>query len=476
LIGAGEQSGRDRVSTVNSAAATAINSGLDYTSVRPAHTDDREPTFWGLTASAWLKTLIVTGLLVALFRFNLARLWGKANPFTGDANWGHTVIIPLIGLYYLFLNRDQLLSARVKPLLLEPFTRARVMVGVGALLAGVLAYAGGGRVIALVMGPSDTVGNIAGVLGGALAGWGLLMLLLGWGLGNLVFGLLVFAAGIYPVQNDWLSDYGMVHTIFGVVLTLCGWQVMRVAWFPIAFLVCGLPWPGLVYSWLASPLQHLAATVAVTTLNLTGIESIRSGTKMLISKGDGTMRPLNVAEACAGLRSLMTFISVAAAVAFLSPRALWQKVLITASAVPIAVFCNVMRVTGQAYLDRLAGPQWSEGFAHGFVGLVMLIPAFFLILGVAWIIDHLFVEEVDEHARAAAAQAAAAAKRAEKKIIVVAKPAVATAAAAAQQQPAGAATRLSPRPNLAGRTSLSPSSASSSSSGVHASGAPVEGA
>jgi hypothetical protein len=222
----------------------AVNPTLDYTSHRPTGADEREPRFWGLTASAWLQTLIVTGLLVALFRFNLARLWLKANPFTGDANWGHTVIIPIIGLYYLFLNRDRLLAAPVKPILFERFTFARLSVGLGAVALGALAYGFGGRAIAFVMGPSDTVGNIAGVLGGALAGGACSCCCSAGAWATSCSACSVFAAGIYPVQNDWLSDYGMVHTIFGVVLTLCGWEVMRVAWFPIAFLVCGLPWPG----------------------------------------------------------------------------------------------------------------------------------------------------------------------------------------------------------------------------------------
>src|SRR6185369_11695867 len=118
-------------------------------------------------------------------------------------------------------------------------------------------------------------------------------------------------------------------------------------------------------------------------------------------------RVLNVAEACAGLRSLMTFISVGATVAFLSNRPLWQKIIITLSAIPIAIFCNVMRVAGQGLLDHYVSRQLSESFAHQFVGLVMLIPAFFLILLVAWVLDHLFVEEVEDPAAAAAAAGAA---------------------------------------------------------------------
>ena len=79
----------------------------------------------------------------------------------------------------------------------------------------------------------------------------------------------------------------------------------------------------------------------------------------------------------------------------LSERPLWQRIIITLSAIPIAIFCNVMRVSGQGLLDHYCSEQLSEGFAHAFVGLIMLMPAFFLILGVCWILDQIFVEEVE---------------------------------------------------------------------------------
>ena len=101
------------------------------------------------------------------------------------------------------------------------------------------------------------------------------------------------------------------------------------------------------------------------------------------------------AAARAGLRSLMTFISVAAAVAFLSARPLWQKLVITFSAIPIAISCNVLRVAGQGLIDHYIGREWSEGFAHQFAGMVMLLPAFFLIMLVCWIVDQIFLDEAD---------------------------------------------------------------------------------
>jgi exosortase len=224
-------------------------------------------------------------------------------------------------------------------------------------------------------------------------------LLLNWGVGSLLFGLLTFGYGIWPGQNDYVKDLGLVITIFGTVLTTCGWQVMKIAWFPIAFLVCALPWPGLVYSWVAGPLQQLAASAAVVTLNITGVAAKQLGTKIVIPT-DNPLDPrvLNVAEACAGLRSLMTFITMGAALAFLSSRPLWQKLLITAMAVPVAILCNVMRVSGQGLLDTYVSQELAEGFAHQFVGLIMLIPAFFMLLGIAWVVDQLFVEEAEARA------------------------------------------------------------------------------
>src|SRR4029079_501737 len=129
-----------------------------------------------------------------------------------------------------------------------------------------------------------------------------------------------------------------------------------------------------------------------------GVTAAQSGTKIII--GDGIdVRILNVAEACAGMRSLMTFITAGASTAFLAARPLWQKLIIPASAVPIAIFCNVMRVSGQGLLDKYASHEWSEGFAHQFAGMVMLVPAFFLLLLVGKILDLAVIEVADPVAR-----------------------------------------------------------------------------
>lgn len=373
---------------------------LDYS------TDKSNDRIWGLTAMAWVQIITVSVLMCALFRFNLARLWGKTNPINGqDPNWQHSVFVPLIGLYYLYIHREELLRAALRPA--RKFLSIRVLACLGLAMIAALA------VQLQVGGETGFALGLAGVLMAGLVVPAALPTAGALGSVLLFEGLIIFAFGIFPGQNDYVKDLGMVITLFGVATLLCGWSVMKVAWFPIVFLVVALPWPELVYAKLAWPLQKLAASVAVGTLRTFGVDAQNFGTRIMMMDGKGNQRLLNVAEACAGLKSVMTFLMVAGTVAFLGSRALWEKVVITVSAIPIAIFCNVMRVSGQGLLDRYVSHEWSEGFAHQFAGLVMLIPGFFLIMAVGWVLEKMFIEEVDkkELALRATANAAGRSKR-----------------------------------------------------------------
>ena len=408
-----------------------------------------------MSKAAWIRVGTIALLMGAIFWPNLSRLWHKTNPLSNQpdaGNWQHAIVVPLIGLYYLYANREELLRAPVRSRRLGRGNRDKDLrtAGFMFLLTAVLP-----TVAVFALGLHDSVFGprlflaIALLFANVLASLFIPSFVLG--LAVLFQGLAIALLGIHPIHSDFIWDLGMVVTLFGVVLMLAGWDVMKVAWFPIVFLFCALPWPGQVYSWIAGPLQTLAARAAVATLRFTGVDIVRSGTKMLMmvpNKLTGTdeLRVLNVAEACAGLRSLMTFITVAAAVAFLSARPLWQKLIITLSAVPIAIFCNVMRVTGQGLLDRYVSQDLAEGFAHQFVGVVMLIPAFLLILLVCWVLDHLFVDEVDEYERQRLRLAGG--NIAERKVIQIQRPAVAPAGAGALATAPAVGVPAAPRPAM----------------------------
>jgi len=361
-----------------------------------------QPLLGGLPQEAWVKIGWIAALFFALFWPNLFRLWDKTNPFTGDANWRHAMLIPVIGIYYLYVNRESVLNPAPQRQVSDKAAGFRVwlLMMLALLFPVLLAHeiagrffrpiAGGVAVflfISLIYLLSDPAAELAQRARAASAGW--------FGQAILINGVAIYLYGIYPGQNDYVKDVGMVVTLFGTVLSICGWGVMRIAWFPIAFLICGIPWPGLVYSMIASPLQQLAAKVAWHVLSIFGVEASGSGTRIFMVGKGGVVRTLNVAEACAGLRSLMTFITIGAIVGFLSHRPLWQKIFITVAAIPIAIACNVMRVCGQGLLDHYVSQQLSESFAHQFVGMIMLIPAVPMILLVGWLLDHIFEEQTD---------------------------------------------------------------------------------
>lgn len=268
----------------------------------------------------------------ALFWVNLERLWRWTNPSSGDPNWGHAIFIPLISMTYLLEHRDRVRQTRARP----------SVAGLFVIVAGIALFVGA----------------------------------IGVGTSFVQFG-------------PYLQDLGMLTTLFGCVLAVFGWPMVRVALFPIGYLLCALPWPPRVHDALTQPLQNLAATASVRVLQLTGMNVDQAGNTIHILAASGAERALNVAEACSGMRSLITFVAIGLAFAFLSARPTWQRALIGLAAVPIAIACNVFRIVGEALLDQHVGPGLSEGFAHSAIGLVLLAPGFALFILLGRMLDRL---------------------------------------------------------------------------------------
>ena len=102
--------------------------------------------------------------------------------------------------------------------------------------------------------------------------------------------------------------------------------------------------------------------------------------------------PLNIAEACSGMRMLMAFLALGVVMAYTGLQRAWQRVLLVVLAVPNAIFGNILRVVTLGLLSLL-DTGFAAGDFHSFVGLVWLVPAFFIYLGLMWIIRKLVVDE-----------------------------------------------------------------------------------
>jgi exosortase len=187
----------------------------------------------------------------------------------------------------------------------------------------------------------------------------------------------------------------MIAATGAVVLFLGGWRLLRYTWLPVAFLVFAVPLPRRYYVGLTMPMRHLAATVATAVLNLVNnLEATASGAVIeIVYRGQRLEPALDVEEACSGMRLLMAFFALGVAMAYLHYRPMWQRAILLLSTVPIAMLCNIVRVTVTGFLYVLVGQKYTQGVYHDLLGLAMLPLAFSLYWLLAWFMASLFIEE-----------------------------------------------------------------------------------
>ena len=206
-------------------------------------------------------------------------------------------------------------------------------------------------------------------------------------------GVLAQILSHYPVGVPWLTSLTIPLILFGVVLYLAGPEVARLTWLPIFYLALAMPMPSRLYTAIALPLQQFAALASTILLRLLGVEISVVASRLTVIGRSGTPHGLTVAEACSGVRSLLAFVAVGVAIAYLENRPAWQRVVLVVFTVPIAIFLNVIRVAITCAMYVIDKPELGQDFMHEFMGLVMLIPAFALLWALGWLLRKLLVEE-----------------------------------------------------------------------------------
>jgi exosortase len=275
--------------------------------------------------------IAVLGTLFALM--NRWQFTPLVDTWISDPNWSHGFLIPLFSLYLLYARRGELLSAPRRVCL--------------------------------------------------------------WGLPVLIGGIVLTVLSFYPLGTAWFGQLCMPVVLLGLVLYLAGPQVARVAWLPILYLMLAMPIPEMLYVRIALPLQNFAANGATTLLQLCGVEMSVTASRLDIVSFRGAEHSLTVAEACSGIRSLIAYVALGVAWAYLEYRPIWQRVVLVAAAVPIAILLNVARVAITCVMYVIDRPELGQDFMHEVAGMVMLIPAVLLFWLLSWLLRSLVVE-VDE--------------------------------------------------------------------------------
>ena len=196
------------------------------------------------------------------------------------------------------------------------------------------------------------------------------------------FGLLVVAgsmallvAGLLGAEL-FLSRVSLIGAIAGSILFLFGWQRLRVALFPLAFLLLMVPLPALIFNKIAFPLQLVASNVGEYTISSLDIPILREGNVLILANAT-----LEVAEACSGIRSLVSLFTLGIVFGYFVDRRPWVRAVIALSAVPVAILANGLRVASAGIAAHNFGARGVEGLFHDFSGWVVFVVAFLMMLG-----------------------------------------------------------------------------------------------
>ncbi len=197
----------------------------------------------------------------------------------------------------------------------------------------------------------------------------------------------------------------LVLMLASVVIYFFGFRLLRVIAVPLILLALAIPIPQIIFNRVAFPLQLFASRCAVAAMSSFGIPVLRQGNVIeLMPLGATQPKKLAVVEACSGIRSLMTLMTLAVIYAYFTrpktpsgdddPGGDQNRIygptrflILVLAAVPIAILTNAVRVSGTGVLAHYYGTGIADGFFHSFSGWVVYVVAAALLFATGWMLD-----------------------------------------------------------------------------------------
>ena len=187
------------------------------------------------------------------------------------------------------------------------------------------------------------------------------------GMAVLVFGLLLLVTGILGAEL-FLARVSLLFSLAGLSVLFLGWNYLRAALFPLLFLLLMIPIPSIIFGEITFPLQALASSIAAHVLPWFGVPIFREGNILNLPS-----MALEVAEACSGIRSLLSLTAIAVMYGYISRSRTWVRVTLGLASIPIAVLANSLRIVGTGVLVQYWNPDKAKGFFHLFSGWLMFV-------------------------------------------------------------------------------------------------------
>jgi exosortase len=198
------------------------------------------------------------------------------------------------------------------------------------------------------------------------------------GLVAVVVSLAMLVAGTLGAEL-FLTRVAILGTLLGVILFTSGWEYVKVLAFPLGFLLLMIPIPAIIFNQVAFPLQIFASKFGTGMMELFRVPVLREGNVIILAH-----TTLEVAEACSGIRSLISLLTLGIVYGYFTDSRGWMRLVIAASTVPIAIIANGLRVAGTGVLAHYYGREAADGFFHTFSGWLVFVVAFVLLFVVTW--------------------------------------------------------------------------------------------
>jgi exosortase len=181
------------------------------------------------------------------------------------------------------------------------------------------------------------------------------------------FALVVLLLGVYGSEL-FLSRISLIMVLAGLALGFGGGKLLAEMRFALLVLLLAIPIPAIVFAHITLPLQMLASQLASALLPLFGVPVLREGNIIQLPA-----MTLEVAEACSGIRSLMSLLTLAIFYGYFLERPIWRRVALALASVPIAIAANAVRLLGTGLCVQYWDPDKAMGFFHEFQGWVMFL-------------------------------------------------------------------------------------------------------
>lgn len=180
-------------------------------------------------------------------------------------------------------------------------------------------------------------------------------------------GLAFLLFGIYGAEL-FLSRISLLILLSGFVLAFGGSQLLKELRFPLLVLLLAIPIPAIIFNQITTPLQTLASKLASSLLPLFSVPVLREGNIITLPS-----MSLEVAEACSGIRSLMSLFTLSVFYGYFMEQSTWKRVVLALASIPIAIAANALRIFGTGLCVQYWNPDKAVGFFHEFSGWVMFL-------------------------------------------------------------------------------------------------------